>query len=164
MKLRLVTIGVYGTSEAAFFDTLHEAGVDTLVDIRRRRGVRGRDYAYANSQRLQARLGELGIRYVHLLALAPTETVRDRQRAVDAQSKAPKRARSTLSPAFVDAYRQEILERESPGTFLEALPEEATVVALLCVEREAAACHRSLVAAWLAEQIEVEVQHIVPEA
>jgi uncharacterized protein (DUF488 family) len=163
MMLKLVTIGVYGASEDALFDTLQEAGVDTLVDIRRRRGVRGRDYAYANSQRLQTRLAELDIRYVHLLDLAPTEAVRDRQRAADARSKAPKRARSTLSPAFVAAYREEILERTSPRTFLEALPEEAKVVALFCVEREAAACHRSLVAAWLAEQIEVEVEHIVPE-
>jgi uncharacterized protein (DUF488 family) len=161
MKLKLVTIGVYGASEEAFFRTLQEAGVDTFVDIRRRRGVRGRDYAYANSQRLQARLAELGIRYVHLLDLAPTEAVRDYQRAADAQSKAPKRARDELSPAFAEAYQREILDPQTPQLFVEALPEDARVVALFCVEREAAACHRSLVAAWLAEQIDREVEHIV---
>ena len=163
MKPKIVTIGVYGASEEVFFGALQEAGVDTLVDVRRRRGVRGAPYAFANSQRLQARLAELGIRYVHLLELAPTEAVRDYQRAADARSKAPKRARSELSPAFAEAYQREILEPQTPQVFLEALPEDARVVALFCVEREAEACHRSLVASWLAEQLEVAVEHIVPE-
>jgi uncharacterized protein (DUF488 family) len=163
MKPKVVTIGVYGAAEDAFFSTLQEAGVDTFVDIRRRRGVRGAAYAFANSQRLQARLAELGIRYVHLLELAPTEAVRDYQRAADARSKAPKRARSELSPAFAEAYQREILEPQTPQLFLDALPEDARVVALFCVEREAAACHRSLVAAWLAEQLKVKVEHLVPE-
>ncbi len=46
---RIVTLGVYGRSEAEFFATLQHAQVDLFCDIRRRRGVRGRDYAFANS-------------------------------------------------------------------------------------------------------------------
>jgi uncharacterized protein (DUF488 family) len=160
--LKVVTIGVYGATEEAFFRALQEADVDTFVDIRRRRGVRGSTYAYANSQRLQARLAELGIRYVHLLPLAPTEAVRDRQRAADEKLKTAKRARSVLSPAFVAAYREEILDRQTPQVFVEALPADARVVALFCVEREAAACHRSLVAEWLAAGEVAEIEHVVP--
>jgi hypothetical protein len=33
---------------------------------------------------------------------------------------------------------------------------------LLCVERDAAACHRSLVANWLAKDEAIVVEHIVP--
>lgn len=160
--LKVVTIGVYGASEEAFFRALQKARVDTFVDIRRRRGVRGSTYAYANSQRLQARLAEMGIRYLHVLALAPTEAVRAQQYAVDAKTKTAKRARQSLSPDFVAAFRQEILDQQTPQVLLEELPADARVVALFCVEREAAACHRSLVAGWLAEREAVEVEHIVP--
>ncbi len=54
---KIVTIGAIGYSAEAFFRALQQAGVDTFVDVRRRRAVRGADYAFANSQRLQARLG-----------------------------------------------------------------------------------------------------------
>ena len=37
----IVTIGVYGFTEVDFFHALRQAGVDTFVDIRGRRGVRG---------------------------------------------------------------------------------------------------------------------------
>lgn len=60
------------------------------------------------------------------------------------------------------AYREEILDSQTPQVFLKALPAAAKVVALFCVEREAAACHRSLVAGWLAEHETVEIEHIVP--
>ena len=53
MPLKLVTIGVYGFDEASFFAALQTAGVDTLCDMRQRRGVRGADYAFVNSKRLQ---------------------------------------------------------------------------------------------------------------
>jgi len=51
---KLFTIGVYGKSETQFFDQLEKAGVKTLCDIRLRRAVRGSQYAFANSQRLQS--------------------------------------------------------------------------------------------------------------
>ena len=42
---KVVTIGVIGFSAEEFFAALQEAGVDTLIDIRRRRAVRAHDYA-----------------------------------------------------------------------------------------------------------------------
>ena len=59
--MKLITIGVYGFDEESFFQALLAAGVDVFCDIRQRRGVRGATYAFANSQRLQRRLAELGI-------------------------------------------------------------------------------------------------------
>ena len=75
MKPKIVTIGVYGFDEAGFFRALQEARVDTFCDIRDRRGVRGSTYAFVNSQRLQTRLTNLGICYLHRKDLAPSKAV-----------------------------------------------------------------------------------------
>ncbi len=87
MIAKLVTIGVYGWGADDFFRALQAAGVDTFCDVRWRRGVRGSDYAFANSQRLQDRLAEMGIRYLHRRDLAPSPEVRAAQHAVDKAEK-----------------------------------------------------------------------------
>jgi len=61
LPTRVVTIGVYGFTVDRFLTALREAGVDALLDVRQRRGVRGSDYAWANSQRLQGALAGAGI-------------------------------------------------------------------------------------------------------
>ena len=156
-----VTIGVYGWDAQTFFRALQDVQVDTLCDIRRRRGVRGSEYAFANSQRLQARLAELGIAYVHRLDLAPSIAARQAQYAVDEANKTAKRQRQVISPAFADAYRQECLAEFNSQQFAADLG-DARVVALLCVERDAAACHRSLLADQLAHDLDVRVTHLLP--
>ena len=162
MKPKIVTIGVYGFDEAGFFRALLEAEVDTFCDIRRRRGVRGATYAFANSQRLQARLSELGIRYLHRKDLAPTQAVRNRQSEIDKLAKTPKRKRTELGTAFIEAYETECLLHFQPRSLLDGLEPDARVIALFCVEREPTASHRSLVADKLARELNLEVEHIVP--
>lgn len=162
MKPKIITIGVYGFDEEGFFASLQAANVDTFCDIRNRRGVRGATYAFANSVRLQARLAELGIRYLHCKALAPPKAVRDKQAAADKADKVAKRERVTLSEAFIEAYHAECLAHFEPQSLLDALESDAQVVALFCVEREPAACHRSLVADKLAKELGLEVEDIVP--
>ena len=103
---KIVTIGAYGYDADRFFAALQAAGVDTFCDVRRRRGVRGSEYAFANRARLEARLAELGIRYVHRLDLAPDNELRQAQYAVDAAAHVGKRARQVLSPAFAEGYRR----------------------------------------------------------
>jgi uncharacterized protein (DUF488 family) len=163
MTPELVTIGVYGWDEDAFFRALTGAGVDLFCDVRARRGVRGAEYAFANSKRLQARLAELGIRYVHHPELAPSDETRRAQHAADREAKVARRRRAVLSPAFVEAYRRERLEGFDSAAFVADLGPEARVVALFCVEREPAACHRSLLAARLAQELGLEVEHLLPE-
>lgn len=157
----LVTIGVYGSDEASFFAVLQQAGVDTFVDIRARRGVRGAAYAFANSQRLQGRLAELGIRYVHRLDLAPSHKIRSLQDAADTAGGTAKRQRAVLDSAFATAYRQERLAGFDSRQFLDDLGADARVIALFCVEREPAACHRSLVAERLHHDLGLPVQHLL---
>jgi uncharacterized protein (DUF488 family) len=157
-----VTIGVYGYEEETFFQTLQAAGVDTFCDLRQRRGVRGARYAFANSQRLQRRLAEMGIRYVHHKELAPTKAIRALQEVADKAEKVPRRQRRTLGAAFKAAYREEILGDFDAAAFVAGLPAGAAVVALFCVEGEPAACHRSLLAEKLQGELAVEVEHLVP--
>ena len=157
-----VTIGVYGFEEDDFFKALVDAGVGLFCDIRQRRGVRGSTYAFANSQRLQGRLAEMGIAYIHRKELAPSREVRALQDAADKESKTAKRKRSALSDAFVEAYRREYLGAFDSEAFVSELGPEANVVALFCVEREPAACHRSLLSERLERDLGIQVKHIVP--
>lgn len=160
---RIVTIGVYGFDEERFFAALQRAGVDTLCDIRRRRGVRGSEYAFANRARLEARLAALGIRYVHRLDLAPSNELRQGQYSVDAAAGVAKRQRAELSSAFAAGYRRECLGAFDSHHFAADLGEDAHVVALLCVESAPAACHRSLVAERLAADLGLGVTDLLPD-
>ena len=162
MKPKIVTIGVYGFDENSFFEGLRKAKVDTFCDIRSRRGVRGSTYAFANSLRLQARLTELGIRYLYRKDLAPTQAVRDRQAATDKATKTAKRKRTALGEAFITAYHTECLTAFDPRSLIDDLEADAQVVALFCVEKDPAACHRSLVADKLAKELKLEVENIMP--
>ena len=159
---KIVTLGAYGATEAGFFAALREAGVDTFCDLRARRGVRGREYAFVNSRRLQARLAELGIRYRHCKELAPSRALRESQYAADRVDHTAKRKRTELSEGFVNGYRAERLQDFDSRKFLEHLGSQARVVALFCVERVPAACHRSLVAERLHRDLGLEVVHLAP--
>ncbi len=161
--MQIVTIGVYGFSEAAFFEKLRAAGVDTFCDIRWRRGVRGREYAFANSGRLQKRLAELGIAYLHFRELAPSPELRKRQTEADKTAGIAKRKRAALGEAFIAGYREAMAGFDS-RQFLASLGTKSRVAALFCVERDPAACHRSLLAERLQQDLgaEVEVAHLTP--
>ena len=162
MKPKIVTIGVYGFDEQHFFQALQDAHIDILCDIRARRGVRGPDYVFANSTRLQKRLAELNIRYIHLKQLAPSEEIRNLRNQEDKHAKIAKRQRSQLGQAFQEAYKQSCLHDLHPEELLKQVGDEVAVIGLLCVEREPEACHRSLVATWLAKELGVSVEHITP--
>jgi uncharacterized protein (DUF488 family) len=157
----VTTIGVYGFTAERFLDTLRDAGVRLLLDVRQRRGVRGPEYAWANSKRLQAALAEAGIAYRHHPELAPTTELRRLQYAEDDRRGVGKRSRTELAPAYRDRYIAEILDRVDLEPLVASLPSDGAA-ALLCVERDPEACHRSLIAARLAAEHDVEVTHLLP--
>lgn len=158
---RLYTIGAYGFDAEGFFAALQEAGIDLFCDIRLRRGMRGATYAFANSQRLQARLAELGIRYLHRPDLAPSRDLRARQEAADRAAGLGKRQRTALGATFRAGYESEVLaELDSAALLAELQP--ARRIVFFCVEGRPEACHRSLLTARLAQDLDVEVRHIEP--
>ena len=160
---RLATIGVYGFDAGSFFAALREAGVDVLVDVRQRRGVRGREYAWANSLRLQAALKEAAIGYRHEPALAPTTELRRLQYRADDRAGVGKRSRAELAPEYRERYKAEILDRADLDGLLADLG-AAAAAALLCVERDPEACHRSLVAERIAAEHGIPLVHLRPES
>ncbi|MCK5342470.1 MAG: DUF488 domain-containing protein [Candidatus Heimdallarchaeota archaeon] len=160
-KFQYFTIGVYGYSEEQFFQCLKEACVDTFLDLRNRRGMRGSQYAYANSLRLQERIKSMGIFYLHVKALAPPPEIRSIQREVDQVNHTQKRQRTTMSWKFIDTYKKQVLNRFDFEALFEQLPEDSKNIALFCVEREPSACHRSIVAKRLSDVYGAHVEDII---
>ena len=142
---RIATIGVYGFAAGAFLEKLTGAGVRLLLDLRQRRGVRGPAYSWANSVRLQRALAAADVGYWHVKDLAPTTELRRLQYREDARRGVGKRNRIALAPEYVERYTREILDRFDLGALVAELPSDSAT-ALLCVERDPEACHRSLVA------------------
>jgi len=157
----VVTIGVYEFDLAAFLAALRAANVGLLIDVRQRRGVRGSAYAWANAQRLQAALAAAGIVYRHERELAPTTELRQLQYAADDRLGVGKRSRAELDPVYRERYIAEILDHADLDALVAQLPAGAAS-ALLCVEADPEACHRSLIAERLAERHGLRVTHVRP--
>src|ERR1700735_2920410 len=157
----IATVGVYEYDRAGFVRALDGAGVTQLIDVRQRRGVRGPQYAWANARRLQALLADARIGYEHHPELAPTTELRHLQYRDDDRQGVGKRSRVRLSPEYIRAYTEEILDLAPLDPLVRQLPVHG-IGALLCVEATAQACHRSLVAERLAERYGFEVVHLEP--
>jgi uncharacterized protein (DUF488 family) len=155
----VVTIGVYGYTAETFLEALRAHDVGLVIDLRQRRGVRGPQYGWANSRRLQAALAMAGIGYSHHKELAPTTELRHLQYREDARQGVGKRSRLELAPEYRERYIREILDRADCAALVEELPKDSAA-ALLCVERDARACHRSLVAERLEVEFGIAVVHI----
>ena len=158
---RMMTIGVYGFDGESFLQRLRQADVRLLLDVRQRRGVRGPEYAWANSHRLQAALAEAGIAYEHHRELAPTTELRRLQYAEDDRRGVGKRSRRELAAEYARRYTSEILDRADLAPIVSALTGSGSA-ALFCVERDPEACHRSLIAGRLAERHRVTIEHLRP--
>ncbi|HEX6711918.1 MAG TPA: DUF488 domain-containing protein [Thermoleophilaceae bacterium] len=158
---RLVTISVYDWTPERFLDALRQADVRRLLDLRQRRGVRGSHYAWANSKRLQAALAAAGIAYEHLPELAPTTELRQLQYAEDAREGVGKRSRERLAPEYVARFTRERLDQVELEPIVASMPADGAV-AVLCVERDPEACHRSLVAGRIASQFGLALEHLRP--
>ena len=157
----MVTLGVYGFTAETFLETLTAGGVGLLLDLRQRRGVRGPDYSWANSARLQRALAEADIGYRHVKDLAPTTELRQLQYREDDRQGVGKRNRIALAPEYAERYTEEILDPFDLDSLVAELPSDSTT-ALFCVERDPEACHRSLVAARLRSAYGLPVTDLRP--
>jgi len=139
-RMRIFTIGYEGTTAPEFIAALEKAGVAQVIDVRalplsRRPGF--------SKSPLKAALEEAGIEYVHLKALGTPAEGRaaaragrhdDLQRIYSGQLELPE--------AIVQSAQMLELVREKPS-------------ALLCMEREPARCHRTLLLRAVAPDAEV---------
>jgi uncharacterized protein (DUF488 family) len=158
---RIITIGVYEFDLPSFLAALRAHDVGLLVDVRQRRGVRGARYAWANARRLQQALADARIAYSHHRELAPTTELRHLQYAADDRNRVGKRSRAVLDPQYAERYVREILDPADLDALVAELPPAATT-ALLCVEADPEACHRSLIAERLNGRYDLPIGHVRP--
>lgn len=139
MLVALFTIGYEKAPLDAFLATLEANGVRQLLDVRD--VAFSRNFRYSKAPLARA-LEAQGIRYVHLSSLGAPKTLR---KELDEHGDVSR---------FLVAVREVLAGRP------EALDEGLALVtaaptALLCRERDAKECHRSVVAALLAERAKV---------
>ncbi|WP_291866489.1 DUF488 domain-containing protein [Maribacter sp.] len=159
--MEFYTIGVYNSTEADFFNKLLENEIDTFCDIRQRRGVRGSKYSFVNSKKLQSKLQNQNIKYLHYLDLAPTKGIRELQKKADLKNLELKRDRLTLGHVFIEEYNNQVIKPFNFKQFIIDLENiNAEKVVLFCVEEQHKACHRSIVATKLSLEFNFDIKHI----
>jgi uncharacterized protein (DUF488 family) len=138
--MKLFTIGYEGATVGEFLSALQSAGVERIIDVR----------AIPNSRRpgfsktpLCNALAEVGIDYVHLRALG-----------TPADGRAAARAGRHEDLKRIYAGQLELPEAVAAGAQMAGLAEEKPS-ALLCYERDPAACHRSLLLSAVTPDVEV---------
>jgi uncharacterized protein (DUF488 family) len=140
MRMPIFTIGYEGTTVAEFLAALLKAGVERVIDVRalslsRRPGF--------SKTALRGALEEAGIEYVHLKALGTPADGRTAARAGRHADMARIYAgQLELPEAMMQSAQMLELAREKPS-------------ALLCMEREPAHCHRTLLLNAVAGDAEV---------
>jgi uncharacterized protein (DUF488 family) len=156
--LKIYTIGVYGSTEESFFRKLTQNNIDLFCDIRQRRGVRGSQYKYVNSNYLQSMLQELNIGYLYIKDLAPTNEIRQKQKDADKLNNETKKQRQKLGDVFSFEYQKQILSKFDLTSLISEFEKQGVNnVVLFCVEEFAEACHRSLVAQKIAKLTNCEI-------
>ncbi len=139
-KLRIFTIGYEGTTVPEFVAALQKAGVERVIDVRalplsRRPGF--------SKSPLRAALEEAGVEYVHLKALGTPSEGRTAARAGrHADLERIYAGQLELPEAIAQSAQMLDLARERPS-------------ALLCMEREPAHCHRTLLLTAVADDADV---------
>jgi uncharacterized protein (DUF488 family) len=86
--------------------------------------------------------------------------MREAQYSEDEKRGEGRRSRSTLAPIYVERYTEEILDQVDLGPIVKWIGSKNA--ALMCVERDAEACHRSLIAARLRDELGFEVEDLRP--
>ncbi|MDO9489285.1 MAG: DUF488 domain-containing protein [Sphingomonadaceae bacterium] len=126
---RLFTIGYEGATIAAFLDTLTEAGVKTLIDVRAVPASRKPGFS---KKGLSAALAERGIAYRHLQRLGTPGEGRSAARAGN-------------HAKMRDIYLEHLDAADAQAEMAMLVDQaRASPSALLCFERQPAECHRSV--------------------
>ncbi len=143
----LYTIGFQGAHLPEFLNTLERSGVDLLVDIRENAISRKPGFS---KNALRDALAEVNIGYVHYRALGPIRAVR--------QTYAKTHDWDWLKQQYLESIQtQPDLLRELMAQIYQH------TCCLLCFEADPALCHRSILAQYLHDELdpEIEVRHLL---
>jgi uncharacterized protein (DUF488 family) len=131
----VLTVGYQDSSQTRFVDGLGEAGVSLLVDVRDRTASRKPGFSKTG---LEQALAAAGIAYEHWGELGTPKPIRDLLR----------------QKGDWESYRRAYLERlDEREELLAALARRirGESACLMCYERDALGCHRSLITARMQE-------------
>jgi uncharacterized protein (DUF488 family) len=145
----VATIGYEGTTVPRFQEALREGGVELLVDVRAVASSRRPGFA---KTRLAANAAEVGIDYLHLRGLGTPAEGRAAARAGRHDE-----MREIFSEHLATPAAQDELHRLADAV------RSGRRVCLLCFEADPAHCHRTLIAAALAELLPIQVRHLAAE-
>lgn len=141
----LCTIGYENATLPEVIATLKGAGIEVLIDVR---AVASSRRAGFSKTLLANGLAEAGIEYVHLRGLGTPKAGRDAARAGRISEMHAIFAQQLQTPeAEHDMARAAAIVEERPA-------------ALLCLEADAAGCHRRIVAERLRERLGVRVRDL----
>jgi uncharacterized protein (DUF488 family) len=133
----IFTIGYEGTNISDFLETLVDARIGTLVDVRALPLSRKPGFSKGT---LSDRLADCGISYQHFRALGDPKEGREA-------------ARAGRHSAFRHIYSRHLRTTEAQAALRDLLRlAGASRVCMMCFERDPLVCHRSLVARWLARR------------
>ncbi|HYD53835.1 MAG TPA: DUF488 domain-containing protein [Gemmatimonadaceae bacterium] len=145
---RLHTVGYEAATIAAVVESLREAGVDLLVDVRAVASSRRPGFA---KTKLAANLEAAGIEYRHVRVLG-----------TPADGRAAARAGRHAEMQRIFGEHLATLDAQSALHDVAEWIGDGRRLCLLCFEADPAHCHRALVAAALAERLPLDVVHLRP--
>lgn len=141
--VNLFTIGFTQKNAEQFFETLIEAGVKCVIDTRLNNV--SQLAGFAKQKDLKYFLSKLGgIKYVHLLDLAPTKDILD-------DYKKKQISWSDYEKKFNTLIIERKIEKKVSSELLDA-------GCLLCSEAKPHYCHRRLVAEYLQQRLDAEIK------
>jgi uncharacterized protein (DUF488 family) len=144
----LCTIGFGRRSAEATVGLLLEAGVEVVVDVRRRPD--GGLLGYARQRDLPWILSLSGLGYEHRLELAPPDDLLARYRE------------DKDWEAYMPEFTSRVLDTPAAEAAMRELAERAEVSALWCIEPLPEHCHRRLVAERMEQRFgPLQVVHLV---
>lgn len=129
------TIGYEGRSPDTFRSTLVDNDIGRLVDVRQMPRSRKPGFSKGSLSRL---LSESGIEYVHMEPLGSPRAAREKLNETGDFS------------SFLDSYKKHLANESAGINILVRLADEMPT-AIMCLERDASKCHRSVIAARLRE-------------
>jgi uncharacterized protein (DUF488 family) len=144
----LATIGYEDATIPSFLEALEEARVELLVDVRAVASSRRPGFS---KTKLAASVNGRGIDYLHLRALG-----------TPADGRAAARAGRHDEMKAIFAEHLATPEAQDELHTLAEIVRSGRRACLLCFEADPEHCHRSLVAAALAERMPIEVSHLRP--
>ncbi len=153
--MRLFTIGFKGRCAENFFTTLRNAGVQKVIDVRRKNA--SQLAGYTKGPDLKFFLEEcFGIVYEHIPEFSPSEGL-----LKEYQTRLGKKKKDDAAWDFyVERFNSEVLSKPISNCFQKATA-GYNFVCLLCSEKTAERCHRRLLAEHFREHLsDIEIEHL----